>query len=664
MPSFIHFGRDICNHIDLAESREWWLSNGVGGYAGGNIARTLTSRHHGLLFASQNESFERQLLMVKAEIKITIGTKSWYLYSNKWRDNVVAPKGFQYVESFHLEGRIPVWTFLLDGLRLEMRVWMEQGENATWIAINFKESTPTTTKVELLTRFMINQRAEYEQSALEHFSPKLIRKQRHLKIQYNKKDYLHIQTSHGKVEYEPTWVEHFYLPQEAELEADPTDNHLRVGKSTTELNEKQTWFAMRFATENIEEVSPGSSIAKIKSHEKTLISKAKSVHRIPMTPWLQQLILTANSFFIKTSLHFKGQNESIEIIVTGYPKAEVLIRTNLMAFSGLTLATGHTEKAKSLLEIFAHFIKGGLLPEKLPKAQGERLHYHSADSALWYISAWYHYFEKSHDIDAIKKVMPVLESIISAYHQGTFHGIKMAEDSLIEITSTEIALTWMNAASLDGVVTPRTGKPVELNALWYNALRMMAVFLAHLDQDQTAYLLLAEKVKTSFQKYIRKDGHLYDLLDGNELAQQHIRANQILALSLPWSLLEAEPAKILLEKTRQVLYTSYGLRSLAPNAKAYKGQYKGDACQRACQRHQGTAWTWLLAQFSLAEFNLYQDKKRAFEHLTPLLQHLEYAGLGSISEFFDGDIPHQPKGIASSAISVASILEVIWRIHR
>jgi len=638
--SFIHFGREICNHIQSAENREWWLSNGLGGYAGGNISGTLNSLYHGLLFVPNQTDFETYLLMVKAEIKVKIGEKSWFLYSNKWQDEVVAPKGFQYIESFHLEGLVPVWTFLVGGYRLEMRLWMEQDENATWIAINCKN--PPSAKIDLQINFIMNQRPQNSPSEVEHFEPKLIRKQRHLKIQYNKKDFLHIQISRGKVEYNATWVKNFYLAP------DLMDNHLKVGHAITHLNEKETWFAMRFATEMIDNVSPGESISKIRKQEKSLIQRAKNTHKQAMTPWLEQLILTAHRFFIQSPLYFKGQDEQVEMIVTGYPHPQVKTRETLLSLSGLTLATGQIKKTKQILEILAHFVNGGLLPDQLPQKQGQKLDYYSVDNPLWYILAWFYYIEESKDIEALERVLPVLESIISSYHQGTYHHIKMAEDYLIQIEQGEQTLTWMNTL-------PRFGKPVEINALWYNALQIMAGFLGKFDKDQMAYLLLAEKVKKSFKAYLKEDGNLYDVLENPEEGEQ-VRGNQILAISLPWSLLEKEQAIILLENSRKNLYTSYGLKSLAAQDKNYQGQNS--------QPHQGGAWTWLLCQYCLAEYKLTQDGKQAFEHLTPLLSQLQYAGLGTISEFFDGDLPYIPRGTASSATAVASILDTIWRIHR
>ena len=306
-----------------------------------------------------------------------------------------------------------------------------------------------------------------------------------------------------------------------------------------------------------------------------------------------------------------------------------------------------------------------MLPNVVP-GSGETPEYNTVDAALWYVEAWRAYVEASGDEQALRRVFPVLAEIVRAYREGTRYGIALdLADGLIRAGEAGVQLTWMDAKVGDWVVTPRIGKPVEINALWYNALVAMQGFAVRLGTDPGAYAELAERAAAGFRRYVRTDGAgLLDLLDGPEGDDSSIRPNQILAVSLAASPLSAQHQAGVVAACGQVLLTSYGLRSLAPSHPAYRGHYLGGVWERDGAYHQGPVWAWLLGHYALAEYRVTGDAGLALSRLAPMADHLSDAGLGSVSEIFDGDPPHSPRGAPLQAWSVACTLEAWWRLSR
>jgi 4-alpha-glucanotransferase len=306
-----------------------------------------------------------------------------------------------------------------------------------------------------------------------------------------------------------------------------------------------------------------------------------------------------------------------------------------------------------------------MLPNVFP-GSGEEPEYNTVDAALWYIEAWRAYAEHSKDMQAVDAVFDTLASIIDHYQAGTRYGIRMdPRDSLIYAGEPDLQLTWMDAKVGSWVITPRTGKPVEVNALWYNALVAMAELAIALGREAAAYATLAEEARLGFGRFRRGPGEgLYDVLDGPRGDEPTVRPNQILAVSLHHSPLDAAGQRAVLEECGRALLCSYGLRSLAPDDPDYHGAYGGTPTERDGAYHQGPVWAWLLGHYALAELRVTGDPKVALTRLTPVADHLRDAGLGSISEIFEGDPPHQPRGAPCQAWSVACVLEAWWHIER
>jgi 4-alpha-glucanotransferase len=318
-----------------------------------------------------------------------------------------------------------------------------------------------------------------------------------------------------------------------------------------------------------------------------------------------------------------------------------------------------------ILETFARFVDRGMLPNVFPGA-GAVPEYNTADASLWYLEAWRAYVEATGDEAALRRVFPVLADIVDWHIKGTRYGIAVdPADGLLRAGEPGMQLTWMDARVGDWVVTPRIGKPVEINALWYNALVAIAAMAARVEAPAAAYRAAAATAQHGFARFVRPEGEgLYDVVDGPDGLDMSLRPNQIFAVSLPASPLDAATQRAVLERCGRALLTSYGLRSLAPGEPGYREISSGTVAERDGAYHQGTVWAWLLGPFALAHYRVHGDPAAAQRLLEPIGDHLHDAGLGQVSEIFDGDPPHTPRGCPAQAWSVACVLEAWWRLER
>jgi 4-alpha-glucanotransferase len=337
----------------------------------------------------------------------------------------------------------------------------------------------------------------------------------------------------------------------------------------------------------------------------------------------------------------------------------------MIALPGLTLVTGRYEDACQILETFAKFIDQGMLPNWFP-GEGEAPEYNSADGALWYIETWRAYIAVTDDRAALKRCFTVLEEVVHWYQCGTRYGIRMdPTDGLILAAEAGLQLTWMDAKVSGQVITPRQGKPVEINALWFNALCTMVSLAELLDQPSWLYRSLAVKTQRGFQRFIKPEGDgLFDVIDGPKGTDSTVRPNQILAVSLSYSPLETQVQMQVLSQCGRELLCSYGLRSLSPSHPDYQPYYKGNVWARDGAYHQGTVWGWLLGHYVLAHYRVHGDAASAQSLLEPIRDHLLDAGLGTVSEIFDGAPPHTPKGAPAQAWSVACVLQAWWQLEQ
>jgi predicted glycogen debranching enzyme len=473
-----------------------------------------------------------------------------------------------------------------------------------------------------------------------------------------------VQARGGRIEPDHTWIREFDLPVERERGLEDSDDHLSVGVADLQLRTDE-WVGLVLSLEA--EASPylEEALRRFRANDVQVLTRAKvqTPELLDAPAWVQQLLLASDSFLIARPLPELPDGESV---IAGYPWFGDWGRDTMIALPGLALATGRYDSARRILRTFARFVDRGMLPNVFPGA-GEAPDYNSVDAALWYLEAWRAYLEATRDLSELRAVFPVLESIIEWHRRGTRYGIGMDEvDGLLHAGEPGVQLTWMDAKIGQWVVTPRIGKPVEINALWYNGLCSMADFAERLGEDGAEYRELADRVRASFARYLRNDGRgLYDVLDGPEdRPDASVRPNQIFAVSLTHSPL-APPAQLgVVTACGRELLTSLGLRSLAPSHPDFRERYEGGVWERDSGYHQGPVWAWLLGHYALAVARVERDPLAAQRLLEPLRDHLLDAGLGTVSEIFDGAAPHTPRGAPSQAWSVACTLDAWLSLER
>ncbi|CDH44865.1 amylo-alpha-1,6-glucosidase [Candidatus Contendibacter odensensis] len=660
VPDFIRFGRAICGDLDQAERHEWWLSNGLGGYAAGTVAGTLTRCYHGLLIAPVYPPLGRWLVFAKADATLLDGGRETPLFSNRWGGGIVNPTGHVYLESFQLHGRMPVWRYALGDRVIEQRIWLEPGANTVYIA--WRLDTPAADRdLQLRVRLLINARDHHARMAPGGFTPQVNMAGEQLHVVCPDQFALRFQAAGGVLQPEWDWIENFDLLVERERGLPERDAHLCIGQAMLTLR-PGVWVGVVASLRADADTDLDAALQRFFSREAMLLDCARPYLTDPLPDWIAQLTLAADSFLFARPLPDWPNGESV---IAGYPWFGDWGRDTMIALPGLTLSTGRADSARRILLTFARFVDQGMLPNVFPGAV-ETPDYNTVDAALWYFEAWRAYVEATDDQAALAKVFPVLADMIDWHVRGTRYHIGMdAADGLLYTGEPGVQLTWMDAKVGDWVVTPRIGKPVEINALWYNALASMADFAEQLGQPADRYSALAAQVRHGFQRFVRPaDAGLADLLDGPAGDDFTLRPNQIFAVSLPHSPLDPATQRTVVQVCGRELLTSYGLRSLAPNHLDYRPHYLGGVWERDGSYHQGPVWGWLLGHYALAEYRVYGDAAVAQTRLTPIRDHLLDAGLGTISEIFDGAPPHAPRGAPAQAWSVACVLEAWQRLER
>jgi predicted glycogen debranching enzyme len=652
----IRFGRAVCGNLAQAESREWWISNGLGGYAAGTIAGSLTRRYHGLFITPLAGALDRHLMFARAEATLEVDGQLYPLSCNRWQSGTIAPRGYVHIESFRLDGQLPRWVYSVAGVRLEQCIFMLQGEAAAWVAFRLIDSVPESS-IHLHLRLLVNHRDHHGQTSSGGIHPesRLLNK-RTLKLKYADSSALFIQLDSGELQLEHNWINGLLLPLEQQRGLPEMDNHLAVANARLTLNNKN-WHGIRAGLQPGANPDTAVALKQEQLHQYRFLNRDQITCGKKAPDWIEQLALNSRQFLFKRSAKEGIQAESI---IAGYPWFADWGRDTMIALPGLTLATGQLPLARRILETWSAYVDQGMIPNRFPESATSTVtpEYNSVDASLWFILAWYAYLQAGGEELALREVLPVLEQIIHAYQYGARYQIHLDESNgLLHIGETGTQLTWMDARVNGIAATPRTGKPVEINALWYNALMAMQNITERLGGNASNLTALAERARSGFQRYLRADGGLYDVLDAPGGNDASIRPNQVFALSLPWPLLDKTAANGVLNELHQHLYTSYGLRSLSPQDPAYRGVYQGGVSERDAAYHNGPVWGWLSGHYAMAHFRLHGDADAALALMEPMRDHLLDAGLGSISEIFDGDPPHQPRGAPSQAWSVATVLE-------
>jgi predicted glycogen debranching enzyme len=655
----VQFGREICGDLAAAESREWLVTNGIGGYASGTIAGSQTRRYHGLLIAALQPPVGRtQLVSAIDEIAHYEGA-DFSLATHRWASGAVDPQGFLLLEDFHLEGSTPVWTYALANALLEKRVWMRQGENTTYIQYTLVRGTSA---IELELKALVNYRDFHSLTRAGDWRMNIAPVENGVKVlAFEGATPLYLKSSGASCELRHEWYIGCYLSEETGRGLGDREDRLFAAlfRAKLEIGSSVLFVA---STEANALLDSETARAERANYEVKLFHdwQAKNEAIAEEAPsWLWQLILAADQFIVKRSLPDEPDGRSI---IAGYHWFGDWGRDTMMALPGLTLATGRAGVARQILLAFSRYVDGGMLPNNFPDAGGQP-EYNTVDAALWYFESIRQYYEATKDDVTLERLFPILAGILDAHVVGTRYNIHAdPADGLLYAGGPGVQLTWMDAKIGDWVVTPRVGKPVEINALWINALETMAGFARLLAKPGDAYEKLAAKAKKSYQKFWNAERNCcFDVVDspgiGNDAS---LRPNQILAVSLPVRPLTPQQQKAVVDVCARRLLTSHGLRSLAPGEAGYTGHYGGSARDRDAAYHQGTVWGWLLGPFALAHYRVYHDREAALRFLEPLGRQIYAGGLGTLSEIFDGDAPFTPRGCIAQAWTVGEVLRA-WK---
>jgi len=658
-PATIKFGREICCVLDVAEQREWLVTNGIGGFASGTVSGNLTRRYHGLLIAALNPPAGRAQLVAKFEEFASYDAVEYALSTNHWASGAVEPKGYLNIESFRIEGTVPVWRFALGDALLEKRIWMRHGENTAFVQYSLVRAR---VPVHLELKALVNYRDFHASTHAGNWRMRVEFVASGIQITaFDNAVPFHLLSAGAKLAPAHEWHRDCFLPMERLRGLDDREDHLLAATSSVELAPGQS-IAFVFTTEPQTDLDGDRSLSEHFKRESELLAMweghdSQAASSAPES--IRQLVLAADQFIVRRSLPGEPEGRSI---IAGYHWFGDWGRDTMIALPGLTLATGRFDVAKKILLAFSRYVDGGMLPNNFPDS-GERPEYNTVDAALWYFEAVRQYFNATRDAETLSKLYAVLTGIISAYRKGTRYQIHVDEaDGLLYAGEKGVQLTWMDAKVGDWVVSPRIGKPVEINALWYNALKTMAALAQVVGESPEPFEKMAAAVKQSFAKFWNAaSGCCFDVINapgmGNDAS---LRPNQILAVSLPESPLALDQQKAVVDCCSRRLLTSHGLRSLAPGDPSYKGHYGGGPSDRDGAYHQGTVWGWLIGPFVLAHWRVYRDRDAAQSFLRPLLAQIHSYGLGTLGEIFDGEPPFTPRGCIAQAWTVGEALRA-WR---
>jgi len=643
--------------------REWAVTNGIGGYAGSSMIGAHSRTHQGYLIASLHAPIERYLVFSKINETATVGTRTVSFETSQHRASgkTVYTEGQKFLTSFIYDGSVH-YTYETDNFSFEKHITLKR--NANVCAVSYELTAGDNDCTFTLTP-LFNYREHSESSTPDTLKFETFTEDRtfYLVPEKNKDIAIRFQTSEGTFsERETVYDIDMQLQIEVDLETDgldchycPVDLSIAVPANTT----KKVSILCSIGDVN-ERPAPVSATEAFSILEKNARCHAELFEKAGYRDsFANQLVLASDQF-----LTYRESTKMMTVLA-GLPWFTDWGRDTMIAFTGLTLCTKRFKEAEEILLTFARYIRHGIVPNMFPDDNMPPL-YNTVDASLWYFYAVYQYlhYNPAAEAEAFVKeqIFPHLKEIISAYEKGTDFSIYMEDDGLIHAGSGLDQITWMDVRVGDWVATPRHGKPVEINALWYNALRIMESLCEKFDEDASAYRTRAEQVKESFNAKFWDSANqcLFDVVDGDE-PDDHIRPNQVYAVSLPFSLLPEEQEKAVVALVEKELFVGCGLRSLAPDHPDYHGIYCGALAKRDAAYHQGTAWGFLLGGFFSAYMKVNHHSSSAAANavrmLEPVRKHLTDSGcIGSISEIFDGDAPHNPRGCYAQAWSVGEVL--------
>ncbi|MCE9620706.1 MAG: amylo-alpha-1,6-glucosidase [Planctomycetes bacterium] len=632
-----------------AAGLEWLSTNGIGGYSYGTVSGALQRRWHGLLVAATDPPEGRTLLVSKVEVTATTGGTRTSLTANQWTTGMDAP-GLTCLSRVWLDGSIVVREWKIGSAILEERIAMARGRNTVAIVFALRDAKQP---VELELKCLVNHRLHNQLTKPKAFVPRIAGCARGLQVSFDHasgegRD-LHLQADRGAGAADGSWYENYFLPAEQALGYDFVDAHCCAGviRLTIKPGETRGFTA---GTRDEPEGEAGRIINAAAARSRSLIALAKA----ESDPFRGRLALAADQFIIERTLPDGSRGSGV---IAGYPWFGQWSRDTLIALPGLCLETGRFEEAASMVRSLAKFEKDGLLPNRFP-SPGEAWMDNSVDAPLLLATTARRIVNASGNFELARDLFPALESIFNAFSKGTRHGIRIdPTDGLLIATDPGTQLTWMDAKLGAKVITPRMGKPVEINALWCGLLATLIEWAPRLKKDASPWSAALDKSRRSFTRFLHPDqDRLFDTLDGPDGADDSLRPNQLFAIQALAPLVPDAIAKRIVARVERELHTPLGLRTLASNSPGYVGRFGGAVEDRDRAYHNGTVWPWLLGPLAGAMRTLGQSARVADLH-RPFEAQLSRNCLGQVFEVTDGDPPQRGGGCAAQAWSVASLLD-------
>ncbi|MCW5786241.1 MAG: glycogen debranching enzyme family protein [Nitrospira sp.] len=639
-----------CRDLERALSLEWLEPNGRGGYASGTVAGANTRRYHALLLVARHPPVDRVALVNHVEESIEIGGDTCPLSTNVY-GGAVHPEGYQYCERFS-DVPWPTWRFACRGIRLERELVCPHGRDL--VILRWRLLDDASPAVVLRVRPMLTGRdfhaTHQENAALR--SEATITGGQVLWQPYEGLPPVRAQHN-GQYHHRPDWYRRIHYPVDRERGLEHVEDWWSPGECLFTLTPGTT-AELVFTTETIPPLSVTQVMDAERRRRDTLVTSAPTEDELTHRLWV-----ASNAFLVKRAAR--------QTVIAGYPWFADWGRDTFVALPGLCLVTGRYEVARQVIEAFASYVSQGMVPNRFPDI-GEQPEYNTIDASLWFIHTVDRYLYYSRDLVGVQRMAwPAVKQILDGYRQGTRFGIRMDEDGMITGGVEGVQLTWMDVKIGEWVVTPRHGKPVEIQALWVRALAVAAALAEQFGESAYAAQCRQDRARAtaSFRDrfWYRTGGYLFDVVDGPTGDDASLRPNQIFALALDDQLVTDAQAKQVLQLLKERLLTPVGLRTLAPEDIRFCASYEGGVAERDAAYHQGTVWPFLLGPFVTAWVKTYGDspsvRRAARLFLQGLFEHLDEACLGQVSEIFDGERPHRARGCVAQAWSVAEPLRAL-----
>jgi len=644
--------------------REWLVTNGLGGYASGTVSGALTRRYHGLLIAAYPAPLGRTMVLNRLSEIICLADGSCIrLDADQAHEDAPELQGLDTLTGFRLDDGLPVWCYEIKGTIIEKRVFLVHKQNTTHIMYRLVSGAEKVgLKLQPALQFRphdapVNQRPEEPYHICAEANGCRI-------SAGSWEPQLRLVVGGGSFTLEEKNRAELFYPIEQARGYDSVGDLWSPGYFSLDLARGKD-AVLTASTEERETVSslpPDEALGRERARRRLVIAAADPRARAGLPA---ELVLAADQFIMAPAARQEEKGaaagEEICSVIAGYHWFTDWGRDTMISLEGLTLVTGRRNEASRILRSFASYQKDGLIPNLFPEGKNEAL-YHTADASLWFIHAVGRYLEYTGDRGTLRLIMPQMREIVSRHMTGTSFGIGVDPgDGLLRQGAPGFQLTWMDAKVGDWVVTPRRGKAVEINALWYNALRLLGKWCAEEGDEEGAHRLkiCADQAYRSFNArfWYREGGYLYDVIDGESGDDTSLRPNQLFAISLCYPVLDPGRWGQVLDTVRERLLTRVGLRTLAPGHPDYKATYDGDLRARDAAYHQGTVWPWLIGPFVDAWLRRYpEQEKTARGFLDGLAGELNEQCVGSIGEIYDAEEPHLPRGCVAQAWSVAELL--------